>query len=468
MDAEQALIYYEKRPPVRPRSIKGRFRRLKTFFLIVALSLFFITPFLSWPRGPGFPRQAVLYDIGDRIFYLFGLVVWPQQVYWLAILLVLAAILLFFVTGLAGRVWCGYFCFQTLWSDLFLLIERGIQGDRNARIRLDRAPWGVRKLLLKAGTHGAWILVSLATGLAFTAYFTDSFALLRQFFLLRAPMPAYVTTGLLTASTYIFGGLAREQVCTTICPYGRFQSVMFDANTRTVAYDAERGEGVRGRLKPVREMAWAARREAGHGDCIDCGLCVQVCPTGVDIRQGLQYQCIHCALCIDACDSVMKVLQLPPGLIRYASENELRHRPGRWISAKTASYFLVLLVMAGLLVYSIAYRQPIQVSVRQARQPLYVMLSDGRIQNRYSIDILNEQSRPEKFSVTLQDFPQAQLLLSSPASIVMPGRREILTAYVRAPKLTDGRGRRFFFVIKNRPDTIHVRYQTDFYIPATP
>lgn len=380
---------YQARITIYPRSVKGRFRNIKYAILGVAYGVFFLLPWLRWTRATG-PDQAVMFDLPERHFYLFDLVVYPQNIFWLAILLVIAALLLFFVTGVAGRVWCGYFCFQTLWTDIYLLIERLVQGERPARMRLREHGWTVARVLKLGSTHALWLAMAFWTGLTFTLYWADAPHLLSAFFGAKAPFAAYVTTFMLTATTYIFAGIAREQVCTYMCPYARFQSVMFDRDTLIVSYDRHRGEGERGRHKVTRDLkGQEARQRAGHGDCIDCGYCVQVCPTGIDIRNGLQVECIHCALCVDACNGIMRNLGWAEGLIRYTSERALAGGRTRFFKFKTVGYGIALMAATFLLVSSVATRTAFDASVQQTRQPLTVVLSDGRIQNSYAIVVNN-------------------------------------------------------------------------------
>lgn len=400
---------YQARIPIYPRSVKGRFRSLKWGILALAYGVYFALPWLRWEREHG-PAQAVMFDIPGRRFYLFDLVVYPQDIFWLAGLLMIAAVLLFLVTGVAGRVFCGYFCFQTLWTDVFMLIERLVQGERPARIRLDKQPWGPHKLAKKGLTHLLWLLTAFITGLTFTLYWADAHTLIGRFFVGAAPFPAYATALFLTATTYMMAGLAREQVCTYMCPYARFQAVMFDRDTLIVSYDEARGEGAAGRAKLGGDLKTReARQAAGVGDCIDCGYCVQVCPTGIDIRDGLQYQCIHCALCVDACDAIMDRMGWPRGLIRYTSQNALEGRRTRFLKPKTLGYAFALIVMTGLLVWSIASQAPLDATLAQVRQPLYVQLSDGSFQNSYEIKINNKTQRTVELRVEI-DGPEGMVL----------------------------------------------------------
>lgn len=420
---------YQSRIPVYPRSVKGRFRRFKTAVLVLAYGVYFTLPWVPWERPVG-ANQAVLFDIPDRHFYIFDLVVPPEDIFWLAGFLILAALLLFFVTGVVGRVFCGYFCFQTLWTDVFMFIERRVQGDRGARIRLDQAPWGGAKLRKKLTTHLLWLAVAFATGLTFVLYWGNADALVVQFFTVTAPVAAYGAAFLLTATTYTMAGLAREQVCTFMCPYARFQSAMFDRDTLNVSYDAARGEG---RAKLGRETKTReARQNQGLGDCIDCGYCVQVCPTGIDIRNGLQLQCISCGLCIDACDTVMDSLGWPRGLIRYASERELEEgKKTRWLKPKTLGYGVAIALITSGLVYAMVNQSRLEVVVRQVRQPLMVQLADGRIQNSYEIKINNKTQEPLELALSQTGLPGGELDLAGAVETIQLAPQQRLRVLVR-------------------------------------
>ncbi len=403
------IVLFEERIPIYPRSVKGRFRTMKWLILLFAYSVYFTLPWLRWQRESGV-EQAVMFDIQDRIFYLFGMIVNPQDIFWLAAILMIAAFLLFFVTGIAGRAFCGYFCFQTLWTDVYILIEHLVQGERPARIRLDKSGWSGERILKKTVTHVLWLAVAFITGLTFTLYWGDAYALFGQFFEGTAPFPAYATTLFLTLTTYVMAGLAREQVCTYMCPYARFQSIMFDNDTLIVAYDEERGEGAAGRAKLGKGRKTVEERHAANiGDCIDCGFCVQVCPTGIDIRNGLQMSCISCALCVDACDAIMDKLGWSRGLIRYASENELEGGKHRLFKIKNIGYGLVLLAAIAGLVWSIASQTQLSMAVTQVRNPLYVILSDGQLQNSYDIKLNNKSEKTVTLQVRIDGLANASL-----------------------------------------------------------
>ena len=448
---------YQARIPIYPRSVHGRFRTLKWGILALAYGVYFLLPWVRWERAIGVP-QAVSFDIEARRFYLFDLVVHAQDIFWLAGLLVIAALLLFFVTGIAGRVFCGYFCFQTLWTDVFLLVERLVQGERPARIRLDKQPWNAEKLAKKSLTHFLWLCVGFWTGFTFTLYWGNAPDLFRAFFTGAAPFPAYATTLFLTLTTYVMAGLAREQVCTYMCPYSRFQGAMFDRSTLIVAYDDKRGEGESGRHKIARGFKSREDREVeGAGDCIDCGYCVQVCPTGIDIRNGLQYQCISCALCIDACDTIMDSLGWPRGLIKYTSEKAQQGEKTRLLTAKNVGYGVALLAAIVALAASIIGAVPLDFTVAQVRQPLFVQLSDGRVQNSYEIKLNNKTDRAVPFVLEIAGLPGAELDMGQmdPGHLTLqPEQSMRLLARVRVmPHGDDARSREFRFVVRPQADS---------------
>jgi len=464
----QSLV--QPRIAVYPRSVEGRFRVVKWTILCIAYGTYFLLPWLRWERAAG-PDQAVLFDIGARRFYLFDLVAHAEDLFWLAGFLVIAALLLFFVTALAGRVFCGYFCFQTLWTDVYLLIERWVQGDRVARIRLDKRPWRAGKIARKALTWLLWLAMAFVTGLTFTLYWGNAPSLLVDFFAGRAPFPAYATTLFLTSTTFVMAGLAREQVCTYMCPYARFQSVMFDADTRIVAYDAARGEGRNGRRRIARDVKTLEQRTAaGVGDCIDCGYCVQVCPTGIDIRNGLQIQCISCALCIDACNTIMDSLGWERGLVRYTSERQLAGERSRLVKPKTLGYGAVLLAATGLLVWSIGSGAPLELSVLHVRQPLYVRLSDARIQNSYELHLENKTDRTVQVAIMMDGLAGAELDLGHLQSVRLPPQQDLkVLARVRwmpDQRVKDIRNFRFNLVPQNAPELGMLSSEATFLSPG--
>lgn len=460
---------YQERIEIYPRSVKGRYRSIKTGILIFAYAVYFLLPWLRWEREVG-SNQAVLFDIAGRRFYIFDLVVYAQDIFWLAGILVIGALLLFFVTGLAGRVFCGYFCFQTLWTDVFIFIERMVQGERNARMKLAQAPWSNDKVIKLGLTHFLWVLVAFLTGLSFTLYWGDAPVLGLQMLQGDAPFAAYATTLFLTLTTYVMAGLAREQVCTYMCPYARFQAVMFDSDTLIVAYDEKRGEREKGRQKPAKGLMTSAERDnAEVGDCIDCGYCVQVCPTGIDIRNGLQYQCTSCALCIDACNTIMTSIKFPTGLIRYSSEHALKGEKTNLFKAKNIGYAFTLVITVGLLVWSVANQSDVEMLVQQVRQPLSVSLSDGRVQNRYNIKINNKTSKAVKYHISIEGLKDAELDVGNFTDVSVPAEHSVkLSAKVRLLPANVSRSRtRFNFVIKSVDSKVKqkVTQQNVFYVP---
>ncbi|MBE0533299.1 MAG: cytochrome c oxidase accessory protein CcoG [Rhodospirillales bacterium] len=405
--AEKAQPLYAAHKWVYSRNVKGPFRRLKWAVLGVLLGLYYIGPWLRWDRGPGAPDQALLIDMPARRAYFFAIEIWPQEIYYLTGLLILGAIGLFFVTALAGRVWCGFTCPQTVWTDLFLWAERLIEGDRAARMRLDAAPLSAAKAAKKGLKHGVWLFISVATGGAWILYFEDAFTVTSRIFAGEASTTVYFFIGLFTATTYLLAGWAREQVCIYMCPWPRFQSAMFDEHSLIVTYEAWRGEP-RGKAKPGISFE-------GRGHCVDCGLCHQVCPTGVDIRKGQQLACIGCALCVDACRGVMDRFGLPRGLITYDSmANQAARAAGlprrlRLVRPRTLAYVAVLSVVAAVMAAALTTRARVDVSVLHDRAPLYVRLSDGAISNGFTYKILNMERQPKTFGLDLAGIEGARL-----------------------------------------------------------
>lgn len=432
---------YQKRIPIFPRSVKGRFRAFKWAMMALAFGVYFGLPWLPWQRGHGAVSQAVLFDLPGRKFYLFDLVVYPQDIFWLSLLLFIAGALLFFVTGLIGRAFCGYFCFQTLWTDVFIAIEKWIQGERPARQRLYKQAWNGEKIGKVGLTHLLWLAVSFWTALTFVLYYGHAPELTLRFFSGEAPGAAYFTTLILTLTTYVAAGLAREQVCLYMCPYARFQGVMYDPETLAVAYDSRRGEGPSGRAIPRAGLRTLEERGArGHGDCIDCKLCVQVCPAGIDIRDGMQYQCIACGLCIDACNSMMDSMSYPRGLIRYDSEANLAAPvPSKphldWLRPKIIGWGLALVIMSAALIGSIGHRTSLDAAVQQVRQPLFVLLTDGQIRNRYQVRITNKGVEDETYAITAQGVPDEALDMGNFREVKIPaGKSLIVQASVKLPR----------------------------------
>jgi cytochrome c oxidase accessory protein FixG len=402
---EQPL--YVNRVKVYPRHVDGVYRRLKWLMLAVTLGIYYVVPWLRWDRGPGAPNQAVLLDLAGRRSYFFWIEIWPQEVYFITGLLILGAIALFFVTSYFGRLWCGYACPQTVWTDLFMLVERWIEGDRNARMRLDKAPWTSGKITRKILKHVVWAAIAAATGGAWVFYFADAPTTFFEIVTASASFEMYFFVGLFTVATYVLAGWAREQVCTYMCPWPRFQAAMFDEHSFIVSYRRLRGEP-RGRHK-------AGTSWDGRGDCVDCGGCVAVCPTGIDIRDGQQLECIGCGLCIDACDSVMDKIGRPRRLIAFdtlaAQEAQAAGRPHRhpWIRTRPVIYAGLLLTVAAVMALALMLRSDTELHVLRDRSPLYVQLSDGAIRNGYTIKILNKARQSRSYLLSIQGLTDARL-----------------------------------------------------------
>jgi cytochrome c oxidase accessory protein FixG len=398
---------YASREKIYPRRAEGKFRRLKWLALGLLLGLYYVGPWIRWDRGPGAPDQALLVDMPGRRAYFFAVEIWPQEVYYLTGLLILGAIGLFLVTAWFGRVWCGFTCPQTVWTDLFLWVERHIEGDRNARMRLDKGRLTTSKIAKKLLKHGAWLLIAFVTGGAWIMYFRDAPTLVGEFFTGQSSTAIYGFTGLFTATTYLLAGWAREQVCIYMCPWPRFQSAMFDEDSLIVTYEEWRGEPRGGARKGMSFE--------GRGHCVDCGLCWQVCPTGVDIRKGQQMACIGCALCVDACNTVMQRFGLPPNLIAYDSiSNQLAREHGRptrlrLLRGRTVAYLAVLLIVAAIMTYGLATRTRTEVNVINDRSPLFVQLSDGSIRNGYTFKILNMERESKTYALSTTGIDGATL-----------------------------------------------------------
>jgi cytochrome c oxidase accessory protein FixG len=397
VNAPAEIRLYEIREKIYPRAVRGGFAAAR-WALVWATQLVFYG--LAWLEWNG--RQAVLFDIASRKFYLFGLVFWPQDVIYLTALLIVSALALFLFTAVAGRLWCGYACPQTVYTEIFLWIERVIEGDRNARMRLDKSSSSVKKIFLKTSKHAAWIAVALWTGITFVGYFTPIKSLLAEIQSFSVGPWESFWVLFYGFATYGNAGWMREQVCKYMCPYARFQSAMFDRDTLIITYDRQRGEP-RGKAQPSSSEK--------TGDCVDCGICVQACPTGIDIRNGLQYECIGCAACIDGCDQVMDKVGRPRGLIRYSTTNAIENHLSnsetvrRVLRPRVLIYSAILVAVALAAGASIWLRVPLKVDVIRDRAAIAREVEGGLIENVYRLQIMNTTERARAFEITVTGLP---------------------------------------------------------------
>ncbi len=494
----QAL--YAARVKIFPKRVYGEFRRFKWIVMAITLAIYYVTPWLRWDRGPYAPDQAVLVDLAGRRFYFFFVEIWPQEFYYVAGLLIMAGLGLFLVTSVAGRAWCGYTCPQTVWVDLFLVVERAVEGDRNARMKLDKAPWTLDKVWKRIVKHSIWLVIGVLTGGAWIFYFADAPSLLRDFVTGQAAGVAYITVAILTATTYMFGGLMREQVCTYMCPWPRIQASMLDENSLTVTYNDWRGE------PRSRHAKKAAALGETIGDCVDCNACVAACPMGIDIRDGQQLECITCALCIDACNSVMDKVGKPRGLISYATLADYNANmalatdngrapidPARvykapetfadgvqllsWkkvVRPRSLFYLAVWSLIGVALVVSLSMRQRLGINVLHDRNPQYVILSDGSIRNGYTVKLLNMVPTPRTFRLSIKDLPQASMTVQdeTPAAdggyavAVEPDKLKTLRVFVAMPRAAALKARfDYEFEIRDADGAESARYKANFLTP---
>ncbi len=473
LNRREESTLYAPRQKVHPKLVHGTYRRLKWTLMAVTLGIYYAVPWIRWNRGPDLPNQAVLLDMEHERFFMFGLEIWPQEFYFVTGLLVLAALILFLVTSLAGRVWCGYFCPQTVWTDLMIAVERFWQGDRNARIRLDKEPWGPVKIAKKTITHISWLLIGLATGGAFVFYFADAPALARQLLTGTAPAVAYAFIVIFTFTTYLLGGIAREQVCIYMCPWPRIQGAMIDKDSFLVSYRDWRGE--------PRGHSRKSERIAGNGDCIDCKACIAVCPVSIDIRDGAQLECIQCALCIDACNDIMTRIGRPQNLIGYATIASLEAEPkGATASPKlmrprTMLYAGLISLVSLVMFVALSARTTLEVNVLPDRNPLFVKLSDGGIRNGYTLKILNKLHEPHAFEIKLEGLKDAHFTVAGHEAVTNPEisvstdvLRE-LRIFVAVPaaslKALAPHSQPFFLIVSDRKTGQSVRHSTAFRRP---
>lgn len=457
---------YAKQEKVYPQRISGTFRRLKWLALSVLLGMYYVTPWIRWDRGVNQPDQAVLADIVGQRLYFFNIEIWPQEVYYLTGLLVLGAIGLFLATAMAGRVWCGFTCPQTVWTDLFLVVERYIEGDRNKRIKLDQGPLTFEKVWRKIAKHAAWIFISFATGGVWIFYFVDAPTVLVEMLTLQSSTTIYGFIALFAGITYLLAGWAREQVCIYMCPWPRFQGAMFDEHTLIVTYESWRGEP-RGKAKNNLDL----------GSCVDCNLCVNVCPVGIDIREGAQFQCIGCALCVDACNSIMDKLDRPRDLITYdsISNQSAREHGGsvkmRFVRPRTIAYAVMLALVAGLMTYGLLTRSVVEINVQRDRAPMFVTLSNGDIRNGYTFKILNMINEGRTYRLGVKDLDDAQItvigIAEKPVDEVTlhvgPDQVGTFRVFVRAPLASlDDKSNEFEFDLKVMETDREIEYDATF------
>jgi cytochrome c oxidase accessory protein FixG len=409
---------------IHAKRMPGFFRTFKDRAQLAMWLPFFLLPYLRW-NG----KQAILFDVDHNQFHFFSLTVLPQDIWMLSLVLLVAAMTLFAVTSVASRVWCGYFCFQTAWTDWFTWLEEKIEGNPTARRKLDSAPWNLDKLRKKALKHTLWALIALLTGISFSIWFVDAFDYWNNLIHLQLPMVGWVVIGMFFVGTYILAGFLREQTCFWLCPYARIQGVMTDNQTILPTYDYTRGEP-RGKIRKGGEAV------APQGDCIDCFQCVQVCPTGVDIRNGQQLGCITCGLCIDACDVVMDKINKPRGLIRYASLDELSGQPAKKIyqHPRTLVYLSIILVALSGIVWGLTHMGSMTLKIVHERQPLFVQMSDGSIQNKFDFKVLNKTDKDFRVKVTADGGVKDQVIIGAEQNpMTHHGRGTSFTIFVKAP-----------------------------------
>lgn len=414
---------YEKHVKIRPRPVKGYWQNWRKTAVIVLLGIFTFLPFLQW-KG----RQAILFDLANRRFYIFDLNIWPQDFILLTFILLGLALILFFVTALFGRVWCGYACPHTVYTEVFMWIEQKFEGNRSEQLKLARLPWNREKILKRGGKYLAWFIVAFITGLSFVGYFTPIRQLIVDVFTFNASFSAWFWMAFYGGFCYLQAGIVREQFCKYMCPYARFQGAMFDQDTLIIAYDEARGE-------PRRRLKKADRDNPDTlGFCVDCTMCVQVCPTGIDIRDGLQLECIACAACIDACDNMMDQINAPRGLIRYTSSNALRdQKKTRFLRPKTLGYGLVLAVTFTLFIVSLSTKSNVELSILRDRNVLARNVSGQKVQNSYVIKVLNKTENIRQFTLSAEGIEGLEII-DSPVFSIKPAEVYETVIRVTAPK----------------------------------
>ena len=436
---------YEKRKKIHPRQVKGIFQNIRVFTIWSSLAVYFLVPWLSW-NG----KQAVLFNLPERQFNIFWFTFWPQDFVFLSWLMIIGFMALFLGTVVAGRVYCGYVCPQTVWTKIFMWIERVTEGNRNQRIKLDKSPWTFDKAWRRSAKHFLWLLMAFATAAGFLAYFTPVKQLLVDMVEFHLGPWQVFWLMFFTGATYMNAGWMREQVCLYMCPYGRFQSVMLDKNSLVISYDFSRGENRGSRKRNARPA------ELGLGDCIDCKQCVYVCPTGIDIRDGLQYQCIGCAACVDACDAIMEKMGYDKGLVKYTTENEIEGKSTKIFRPRVIGYSLVLLVFISAFLTSMALRVPLDLDIIRDRNQLYRMTGMGMIENVYTLKVMNKTQAVQQYNIRVSSQPGVKSIryLGNPEVSVKPG--EVFSLPVRIegdPEYLDSKNTIIYFEVWNKNDS---------------
>jgi cytochrome c oxidase accessory protein FixG len=460
---EEGQGLYVSERKVYPRSVQGVFARWRWYFVALTQLVFYGLPWLQWGE-----RQAVLFDLGARRFYVFGAVLYPQDFIYLTALLVISALSLFLFTAVAGRLWCGFACPQTVYTEMFLWIEHKVEGDRTARMKLDAGGLTLEKLVKKWFKHLLWIGLSVWTGFTFVGYFTPITDLGMEFLQTRMGSWEVFWVFFYGFATYGNAGFMREQVCKYMCPYARFQSAMFDKDTLIVSYDTARGEPRGSRSRKADYQA------EGLGSCVDCSLCVQVCPTGIDIRKGLQYECIGCAACVDVCDGVMDKMNYPRGLIRFTTQNALANAPAasardfivrRVLRPRVLVYATVLLVLVAALMTSLALRTPLRVDVVRDRASLARIVAGGRLENVYRLQVMNATEQPQRYRITAEGLP-GLALASEPEVEVGPAESRWVAVRLQVPYGSAAAGSHpIHFGIQALAGDAHVREKSVFLVP---
>lgn len=444
---------YQKRERIYTRHIKGFYQRLRLFTGWPILVAYTLLPWLSWGDKP-----FILFDLPARQFHILSLTFWPQDFPMLAWLLIIAAFALFAITNFLGRVWCGYTCPQTVWTSLFMWSEQMTEGKRNQRIKLDKGPWNVNKVIRKTAKHSLWIGISVITGVTFIGFFSPIEDLVINLFTGQASSWEYAWSIFFTCATYINAGWMREQICTIVCPYAKFQSVMFDQNTLIISYDKKRGEGRGSRRRD------ASKEDHGLGDCIDCKLCVQVCPTGIDIRDGLQLECIGCALCVDACNQVMEKMDYPKHLISYTTENAMAGKETHFLRPRLIGYAVAILVMVSLFSYNLINRIPLRLDVERERSTLYHETSLGMVQNTYNITVMNMGQTSKNYTITVSGIEGLEYLGEGKITVA-PGEVFDLPARLQAdPTLLKSPSSEINFTVTSASDSKVVQTQESRFI----